>query len=367
MHRKEGAMSDYRFHLQKYKPGIKKTCPECKKPRCFTHYVDEECIIVFPDYVGRCDHENSCGYHYTPKDYFHDNPDEKPKDWKDDTPIIYNKVEKSAKTEEQSQPVEPSLIPYKFVQKSIARFDINPLYTYLCAVLGKNETKRIFQLYIVGTGKKWGGCAVFWQIDINGNVRAGKLMGYNPETGHRVKEPTSQVTWAHSALKLPDFHLVQCLFGEHLLREKPNATVALVESEKTALIMSNYMPDFIWLATGGMDGCFNEKTMQVLRGRTVVLFPDLGGWNKWQKKSQVLKPICKRLIMSNVIEKQANDEHRQQGLDIADFFLMKPTAHEILADMIRRNSAVKLLVDKFSLEICKEEEYTQTPSKGSHI
>jgi hypothetical protein len=116
-----------------------------------------------------------------------------------------------------------------------------------------------------------------------------------------------------------------------------------------------------------MDGCFNEKAMQVLQGRTVVLFPDLGGWDKWQKKSQVLKPICKRLIISNVIEKQANDEHRQQGLDIADFFLMKPTAHEILADMIRRNSAVQLLVDKFSLEICEEEEYTQTSSKVSHI
>ncbi len=166
----------------------------------------------------------------------------------------------------------------------------------------------------------------------------------------------SEVTWAHSALKLPDFHLVQCLFGEHLLRERPTAYVGIVESEKTALIMSHFMPDFLWLATGGMDGCFNEKTMQVLRGRNVVLFPDLGGKEKWQKKAQVLIPICKRVLMSEAIEEQATDEHRGAGLDIADFFLMKATPHEILSDMIRRNVAVKLLVEKLGLEICNEEE-----------
>ena len=349
-------MSDFRFHLQKYKHGSKITCPECKRKRCFTRYVDEEGIIEFPDTVGRCDHEHSCGYHYTPKDYFHDNPDKAPKDWKDDNTHIYNKVAKSTIGKEKPKPMEPSLIPYEIVQKSIARFDMNPLHAYLCGIFGKEETKRLFQLYFVGTGHKWGGCTVFWQIDFNGNVRGGKLMGYNRETGHRIKKPTSHVTWAHSELKLPDFHLVQCLFGEYQLRQRPTAIVALVESEKTALVMAHFMPDFVWLATGGMDGCFNEKTMQVLRGRTVVLFPDLGGWDKWQKKTQVLKFICKRVIMSDVIEQQAADEHREAGLDIADFFLMKATSHEILADMIRRNSAVQSLVDKLGLEICDEEE-----------
>ena len=181
-------------------------------------------------------------------------------------------------------------------------------------------------------------------------------MGYDSKTGHRIKEPKSLVTWAHAELKLADFHLVQCLFGEHLLREKPTATVGLVESEKTALVMTHFMPDLLWLATGGKDGCFNENAVQVLKGRTVILIPDLGGWEKWQKKSQMLKPICKRVIMSDVIEKIATDEQREHGLDVADFFLMKPTAHEILADMIRRNPAVGLLVEKLDLEVCNDEE-----------
>ena len=39
--------------------------------RSFTYYVDESGTPLHPS-VGRCNHESSCGYHYTPKEYFHD-------------------------------------------------------------------------------------------------------------------------------------------------------------------------------------------------------------------------------------------------------------------------------------------------------
>ena len=68
-------MADYRFHLQKYKPGSKISCPVCGKARCFTRYIDDEEEISFPDSVGICDHINSCGYHYSPKEYFQDHPE----------------------------------------------------------------------------------------------------------------------------------------------------------------------------------------------------------------------------------------------------------------------------------------------------
>jgi hypothetical protein len=45
---------------------------------------------------------------------------------------------------------------------------------------------------------------------------------------------------------------------------------------------------------------------------------------------------------------------------------MKPTAHEILADMIRKNPAVQLLVDTFNLEICEDEEHIRSPSSGGY-
>lgn len=67
-------MTEYRFTLQKYKRGSKHTCPKCGKKQCFVRYIDLKNEINFPDYVGRCDHEVSCQYHYRPSDYFKDNP-----------------------------------------------------------------------------------------------------------------------------------------------------------------------------------------------------------------------------------------------------------------------------------------------------
>ena len=35
-------MSEYRFHLQKYKLGNRYACPQCGRKRCFARYIDEE-------------------------------------------------------------------------------------------------------------------------------------------------------------------------------------------------------------------------------------------------------------------------------------------------------------------------------------
>lgn len=76
----------------------------------------------------------------------------------------------------------------------------------------------------------------------------------------------------------------------------------LVESEKTAVVMSHFIPDYIWLATGGKNGCFNSEVMQVLKGREVTLIPDLGVTEQWKEKSALLSGICKRVVVSNVLE-----------------------------------------------------------------
>ena len=67
-----------KYHLQKY-AGIssRHTCPACERPRCFTLYIDDNGHLLHPT-VGRCDHESSCGYHLTPRQYFHDHPEHRP-------------------------------------------------------------------------------------------------------------------------------------------------------------------------------------------------------------------------------------------------------------------------------------------------
>ncbi len=340
-------MSEHRFHLQKYRFGNKTTCPHCGRSRCFVRYIDEEGEISFPDNVGRCDHENSCGYHYSPKDFFTDNPDVLAKNG-----TCNNLSCPTYKSQEKkSEPVKPSYIPLTYVERSLSHYEINPLYRYFCRVFGREETDKLFRLYYIGTSAKWQGSAVFWQIDINGFVRTGKVMCYNHETGHRVKEPQACVSWAHSELKLPNFHLKQCLFGEHLLKSSPSSTVMLVESEKTAVVMSHFIPEYIWLATGGKNGCFNIETMQVLKDREVALVADLGATEQWKEKSSLLSKICKRVIVSNVLERISSKKQREQGLDIADFLLMEETPHMLLERMMRRNPSLRILVEGLELEI----------------
>ena len=349
-------MNEYRFHLQKYKAGrnTKQTCLQCGRKRCFVRYVDEEGKIEFPDYVGRCDHEDSCGYHYTPKDFFRDNPDMKINNFDNNNwrCVQTNKTVTPAKV--KAEPIAPSFIPSDTMQKTLSHYDINPLYQFLCKTIGKEAANSQFERYKVGTSKKWGGSTVFWQIDKSGNVRGGKLMGYNPNDGHRIKEPMPQVCWVHSELKLPNFNLKQCLFGEHLLATS-SATVMLVESEKTCLIASHFMPDYLWLATGGKNGCFNEDAILALRGRDVILMSDLGATEKWIKKSSILEPICKSVTVSTVLEQMATDEQRKAGLDISDFLLMQETKQMILQRMIERNPALQKLIDVLDLELVEDD------------
>ena len=71
-------------------------------------------------------------------------------------------------------------------------------------------------------------------------------------------------------------------FAEHLLAQHPGKTVALVESEKTAVIYAGIMPRFLWLATGGKSQ-INERLL-VLKNRKIVAYPDIDGYATWIKK-----------------------------------------------------------------------------------
>lgn len=336
-------MADYRFHLEKYKHGNRYTCPSCNRNRCFTRYVDELGEVVFPDHVGRCDHEQSCGYHYTPSDWFRDNPCECT-GRRDYMPLPSKTLNKR----------DTSYIDGRVMSASFQQYEINPLFKFLVKTFGQAETQRLFSLYNVGTSKKWGGAAVFWQVDVQGRVRTGKIMRYDAASGHRIKVPHSYVTWVHSELGLSDYNLRQCFFGERLLYTFPEKTVAIVESEKTAIIASHFMPEYVWIATGGKNGCFNTEAVQVLKGRSVILVPDLGAMDNWRSKLPILNAICKRVTMSRVIEDMATDEQREQGLDIADFLLMEETPEMRLERMVRKNPCLQTLIDTLGLVIVKE-------------
>ena len=341
----------HRFILQPYKGvATRHTCPACHKKRCFSRYIDTEKQISFPDDVGRCDHEQSCGYHLTPKEYFERNPQAKLLHCDFATPSAWR-----AKPTEQRKPT--SFIAAETVSQTLHGYEKNNLYLFLRSKFGAEDALRLMKDYRVGTSKHWPGSCVFWQTDANGDTRTGKVMLYNAHSGKRVKEPFNHVTWVHSLLKMPDFNLCQCFFGEHLLPMNRDKPVAIVESEKTALVAAYYLPEYVWLATGGKNGCFNSDTLRILRGCQVILYPDIGATDQWRQKLNLLRSLGIEASIFNFLEEVATDDERTAGLDIADYLLQIEPDQAILQSMIRCNPILQKLIDDLQLTLVSVERY----------
>ena len=121
-----------------------------------------------------------------------------------------------------------------------------------CGYLSFEQMLHAAYRYRLGASTKGG--VIFWQIDHEGNLHDGKVMYYNSDC-HRNKRQNP--TWV-SALLNQRYHLPKtehesfhCLFGLHLIRGCGDA-VAIVEAEKTAVILSEHYPQYIWLAAGGL-------------------------------------------------------------------------------------------------------------------
>ncbi|MDD4992144.1 MAG: DUF6371 domain-containing protein [Paludibacter sp.] len=348
--------------LQKYKgKDTRHDCPSCKAKLSFTQYLDGNTHKPIHDIVGKCNRESKCGYHYTPKQFFIDNPD----------------IQKSTQYASNSKNVDicstPSPleragvrsggeVPFSYVQKS-ASYKSN-FVRFLFEHFSDKQIQNAVENYALGATKNKE--VIFWQIDITGKVRTGKIMQYNPETGKRIKHESGAIDWVHNKLKkagtLPeDFNLQQCFFGEHLLTIYPDKSVAIVESEKSAIIANCIMPELIWLAAGNINGLPIEKC-QVLKNREVILYPDLGAFERWSLKATEIQKQCNcKITISTLLENEASDTDRENGLDIADYIIAelksKKSIPEIqscfsptLQFMIAQSNSLEILISGLQLE-----------------
>jgi hypothetical protein len=215
--------------------------------------------------------------------------------------------------------------------------------------LTEEQMQRAAQRYRLGMSREGG--VIFWQIDEHEVVRDGKIMYYRPDC-HRDHD--RKPTWANYLLKrsgqLPqDFKGEHCLFGLHLisppklggvrggLKEcisvpsfRPPLTppnlggevIAVVESEKTAIIMSELKPDYLWLATGGKTE-LNVAKLKPLAGRKVILFPDTDEtgdtYREWFEVAEAASDVFGHPItVSSILERRATKAQKAAKIDIVD-------------------------------------------------
>ena len=230
--------------------------------------------------------------------------------------------------------------------------------------------------YRLGTTKQGG--VIFWQIDQEERVRDGKVMYYGPDC-HRLKDKEHHPTWVSALLRQRDpfpnspHETSHCFFGTHLLTENyfkghteiteiterpkgqieiterfptshaqpvPKAlsviseisvcqkkSVCVVEAEKTAVIMSEVYPEYVWLAAGGLGEVQVEK-FRPLRGHKVVLFPDTDpdgiAFRRWSEAAnlvmnQVFWEDSPPIRVSPLLETHATPEQKAAKIDLIDF------------------------------------------------
>ena len=255
-------------------------------------------------------------------------------------------------------PPEPSFHDYNLVSQSGRNFKENNFIQFLKTLFTTDEIQNVIMKYLIGTSKHWSGATVFWQIDNNEKVRHGKVMLFNPETGKRKKKQDgkSYISSVRSVLNLQNFNINQCLFGLHLINESNQTTIAVVESEKTAVLMSVFKPQYIWVATG-MKGGFKYENLKPIKDYKIIAFPDKSEYNDWHDKAVQLNAVGFNIIVSDWLEETDYND----GTDLADVYIdelsnIEPnqirefTATEIMVNKIAEHTPeIRLLIETFDL------------------
>ncbi len=240
--------------------------------------------------------------------------------------------------------------------------------------LTEEQMQRAAQRYRLGASRNGG--VIFWQIDEFDLLRDGKIMYYRTDC-HRDHD--RKPTWTSYLLRkhgqLPqDWNADHCLFGLHLISETTNytnftndslnaqsnftndsqnaqsnwlsssghqaksscnslnslsnKTIAVVEAEKTAVIMSEVKPEYVWLATGGKTE-LNVAKLRPLEGHRIILFPDTDEdgqtYRDWYDVAEAASDVFGHPVtVSSILEQRATPAQKAAKIDLVDLLFPQP-------------------------------------------
>lgn len=205
---------------------------------------------------------------------------------------------------------------YSELENERQKFVRHNFLNFLTSIFEKHDVDVALERYLItGTDRFWKHSTIFWQVDRQNRVHAGKIMLYETTTGKRVKKPFNCINWFHKSQSLKNFKLGQCIFGLHLVKDDARK-ICIVESEKTAVFASIILPEYYWLATGAKHN-LKELFLNPIKNSAITLFPDKGCYKDWKQKAEILIEKGFNITISDFIEKSFLED----GEDIADLFL----------------------------------------------
>ena len=303
-------MKQFKFSLEKYQgTSSRHICPHCGKKE-FVRYVNNETEEYLKEYVGKCNRIEKCGYHYTPKQYFDDKGEK-----------VQFFTRKNVHVEKKSTYYYDEKLVLDSLHSDTKKSN---LYQFLIQYFHEEKVKNTLKKYLVGVSNFWQDAVIFWQIDRDFKVRSGKVMQYDLNTGKRDKTKFYWIKKDNS-----DKEMRQVFFGLHLLELFKNYKIGIVESEKTALMCDLFFDEkIIWLASGGLMG-INERKLEDLSGREIILFPDLSADNtkinayeEWKFKAEFYgNKLNIDIKINQYLNQFSSISDRENQADLADFIL----------------------------------------------
>lgn len=129
----------------------------------------------------------------------------------------------------------------------------------------------------------------------------------------------------------------------------------------TAAIMSCFPTPYVWLATGKEKA--TPTDLLPLAGKSVVVFPDKGDYNKWQETLQAVPNLL--FHISDVMEKVQGDCHTIAQMVLSQQPLRPTEVEAALIRMEDANPNLALLVKTLDLEVVGILPTSDIPKNGT--
>jgi hypothetical protein len=323
-------------------------CPECGEER-FVRMINEKGEF-YPENVGRCDRENSCGYMYHASQWLKDNPQA-------ERILDFGKVEQPKKTVINGY-FSFNLALYDMVkdmaQKSnrhyqswnsnyaseFRKYLINILHFTSEYVDFKMNEYKIYEevkMYYENNIErneflKSRTSLYYYYVSTKNDVRAIEQIHYDgfkrSKTIHNriLNKYLAETMQNKSEEEIESLEINWCLFGEHLLNDHPEKPIIVVEGVKTAFGMALFYPEYNWLATGSANRLIH---LNFSTAHKVYFLPD-AGINGDKSYAQIWKDKIKKMygvsFKYDVYEfnDDCSSDEIKNGCDILDVQIKDP-------------------------------------------
>ena len=183
--------------------------------------------------------------------------------------------------------------------------------------LSEEQMRHAAERYRLGKSKS--GKTIYWMIDEMNQARDGHLGDAWVSSLLKAREPKLLRSW----------HPRHCLFGLHLLTVCEYKPISVVESEASAVILSELFPESIWMAYA-YPANMTVDLLEPLQGCSVSIYPQTDPHMEIYLSFLDFADTVRRVYPSidisieNILEEHATEEQKQRNIDLVDFLFDSP-------------------------------------------